>query len=1170
MHKIKRPLCGLFILFRKEKWKEMKKSILFLCVLLIEATNVFGQVEIRDELIEKEKKLSSNTNPNIKSILDYQKKQSDRAARYAELTGIPQLRYDLQGNPVQLIGVDESGTPLYLALDNAGAAVTTGANILRDGDLKLEGQGIQIGIWDGGGIGHSDFSDRIITSQGGANTHANHVTGTILSSGTGNASAKGMAPKATGHTFDFGSDLQEMVGLVSSLGSDLVLSNHSYGIITGWRFDNGWTWFGNASISSQEDFRFGFYSTNAAQWDNLAYTSPNYLIVKSAGNERSDTGNNPAFPADCNGGTGYDCISDVSTSKNILTVGAVNKISNYVDASSVGMSSFSSWGPTDDGRIKPDLVAAGVNLFSTSVNNGYTTLSGTSMATPNATGSLALLQELYKKRNNKFMRASALKALAIHSVKEAGGSPGPDYRFGWGLLDVKAAADLIQAEDGKAVAITDYVLESGKSINFKIYPKPNTKVKVTIAWTDLPGIPVSASLDPANLMLVNDLDVRISDDDGVAVFPWILTPANPEAAATRGDNLRDNVEKIEFDNPLLRPYTIAVTHKGTLATGAQTFSLILEYTPFVGNGNAFYWVGGSGNWNDPSHWSLQSGGVSANVLPGKDDRVFFDSNSFPDNESVISLAQNQEVYAFSWLSNKSATIGTNGFSLTTGTNLFLLNDLLSFNTGSEIKLTGVDPVSNTIDLANGEIENLTISINTENAYTLSNVGMIKKLNIAKGDVRFNDNTISTQEFSISNTDGGIVKLSGQSLTLNNPQSIDLTESNLQWDFVGDIVFDFSDIEATLNLGSTFVPVKVTGNNASLIFNQNFVLKELVANQSELYFNSNNATVNQLALGQSTLLSIASGKKLNLAQSISIQSDINNKISISSHGIGSNAILAIPGRTFYCFDHLNINKVNIDGSPFVNAGLNSIVTQSTGWLKRNCNDVVYPDFTLDQACVSSLIKVNNLSLGNPDAYEWDFGDVNVVNLTPANMINPSIVFNSVGNKVITLKATKNGETIIYQKTIEVLPNLLLKPVVNLVGSNLISSITSTNYQWFNNYEPIEGATLRSINYSGKAGAFAVSIANANCNIISEPFIIASIDENKSTMALAPNPASHEVCFKGEEEVTIASITNAIGQKVQGLIKLSRNCYSVSHLPNGVYVIKIKAGNQSKEYRLVKTD
>jgi hypothetical protein len=187
-----------------------------------------------------------------------------------------------------------------------------------------------------------------------------------------------------------------------------------------------------------------------------------------------------------------------------------------------------------------------------------------------------------------------------------------------------------------------------------------------------------------------------------------------------------------------------------------------------------------------------------------------------------------------------------------------------------------------------------------------------------------------------------------------------------------------------------------------------------------------------------------------------------------------------------------------------------------------------------------------------------------------MINPSVVFNSVGSKVITLKASKSGETFIYQKTIEVLPNVLQKPVVNLVGSNLISSITSTNYQWFNNYEPIEGSTLRSINYSGKAGAFAVSIANATCNIISEPFIIASIVEDKLAIALAPNPASQEICFKGEKEVSIISIMNAIGQKVEGLVKLNRNCYSVSNLQNGVYVIKIKAGNQSKEYRLVKTD
>src|SRR5690606_23634167 len=91
-------------------------------------------------------------------------------------------------------------------------------------------------------------------------------------------------------------------------------------------------------------------------------------IVWAAGNDRSDTGDgsHPA-PPDGNGGTGFDSIGPEGSAKNNITVGAVLKVPDYTGPSSVVMSAFSSWGPTDDGRIKPDLVAAGVSIFSTGV-----------------------------------------------------------------------------------------------------------------------------------------------------------------------------------------------------------------------------------------------------------------------------------------------------------------------------------------------------------------------------------------------------------------------------------------------------------------------------------------------------------------------------------------------------------------------------------------------------------------------------------------------------------------------------------------------------------------------------------------------------------------------------------------------------------------------------------
>ena len=501
------------------------------------------------------------------------------------------------GTVIELMYLSPNGKPVYYQTNNADAAITTGTNELHNGGslgLSLDGNGFTIGVWDEGKIRdtHEQFNGRVTSGDGttGLSDHSTHVCGTLIGDGVANSSAKGMAPSANVEGYNWTSDVAEMT---LAAASGMLISNHSYGTASGWFNDNfNYYWYG--SQGTLEDNSFGRYTNGALQWDAIAEAAPYYLIVKSAGNDRDDVApvsgtsytygdgtisNTSTDPHedDCNDGLGYDCIPTRGTAKNILTVGAVHDIANYTQANDANITTFSGWGPTDDGRIKPDICGNGQALISSIANNNssYGSASGTSMAAPNVAGSLALLQEHYQNVNGtgNFMRAATLKALVIHTANEAGTSAGPDYEFGWGVLNAEAAADLI-TENGT----TNNNIEEVTLPNNGVYTKhflnvfATSNFEVTIAWTDPAGTSFSG-LDNSSSTLVNDLDIVVTDNNNNTYYPYVLDPANPANAATTGNNSRDNVEKVYISSSTAFSYTITVTHKGTLVN-PQNFSII--------------------------------------------------------------------------------------------------------------------------------------------------------------------------------------------------------------------------------------------------------------------------------------------------------------------------------------------------------------------------------------------------------------------------------------------------------------------------------------------------------------------------------------------------------------------------------------------------------------------
>jgi len=202
-----------------------------------------------------------------------------------------------------------------------------------------------------------------------------------------------------------------------------------------------------------------------------------------------------------------------------------------------------------------------------------------------------LLTQFYKQLhpNASDPLASTLKGLVIETADSGTTNYGPSYRFGWGLMNTKTAATLINqdATNGLKNQIKEVLLPNGQYIQFPVVSagSTNSPLKITICWTDPVGSPNAVTnLNNPAPKLVNDLDLRIFAPNGATNFPWILNPdltnhtsAARSAAATKGDDSRNNVEQVYIPNPTNGIYTVKVTHKGNLqSNGVQWVSIVLS------------------------------------------------------------------------------------------------------------------------------------------------------------------------------------------------------------------------------------------------------------------------------------------------------------------------------------------------------------------------------------------------------------------------------------------------------------------------------------------------------------------------------------------------------------------------------------------------------------------
>ncbi len=610
----------------------MKPFLFFLLAPFV----VFSQTPAEREKIANtyDKEISHQLQLDAKKEYDFQQSLIDN---YKRLNSF-------QNSELKSLHRIENGLPIFYTIYNQGSSITIGTNkMYPNGSLGLSvtGSGITAGVWDGGKVRdtHQEFAGgKVILGDAAAtlNVHSTHVTGTVIALGVSPA-RRGIAYQAAAKTYDWDNDYAEML----AFGAEgYLVSNHSYGYVA----------------TDLPVYKFGSYDSASIEDDSVSNTYPFYQVVKAAGNDRD----NFSLTQVGNKG-GYDLLTGGSCSKNSLVVAAVEEVASYIDPSSVVMSSFSNFGPTDDGRVKPDISAKGVDVSSTSSlsNAAYSSLQGTSMAAPAITGMVVLLQKHYNNLNASYMRAATVRGLICHSAKEAGFNPGPDYEFGWGLADAEAAANIITNRNVSTI-VDEKNLANGATFTTQISIASTQKLKVTICWTDPVGNSNGSAEDNRTARLKNNLDLKILKD-GNTYYPWKLDVEDPVAAATNtADNDVDNVEKIEIPNAEPGVYTIQITHKANLIGGSQNYSLIANATngltlnndDYVYDNSVFIYPNPANSvLNYDVKNDVELSAININDISGKE--VFRNSNTL-GNSSIDISNLSSGVYFITFHSDKNS------------------------------------------------------------------------------------------------------------------------------------------------------------------------------------------------------------------------------------------------------------------------------------------------------------------------------------------------------------------------------------------------------------------------------------------------------------------------------------------------------------------------------------
>ena len=464
--------------------------------------------------------------------------------RHLELVPPPSQPEDINGRSIHRANLLDSDSPL---------------------GKKFDGTGVNILVRDDGQLGpHIDLQGRLDNSfaegEQELGTHGDGVGGIMGGAGNLDPTKKGMASGSKVYAVDYESDFQDET-LPLHIDQKVTITNTSY--------SNGC----NAG-----------YTLASQTVDQQIYENPALMHVFSAGNSN-----------------GLDCGYGAGNQWGNITGGhkmGKNSIATANLSANLTLEGSSSRGPAHDGRLKPDISAHGAGQNSLDPNNGYQEFGGTSAAAPGIAGCLTQLTHAYKSLHNDEQPPSALlKAMLLNTANDLG-NVGPDFRFGWGHVNIWRAFRTLELNRWKTGTV-----EQGADVTETIQIPSQTRLaRVMIVWADPPA------QEEASRALINDLDLTVAASSGPDYLPWRLDPTPDadilNAPAGKGRDSLNNVEQVAIENPVAGTYTVHI--KGTeVPFGPQRYYLVWEFL------------------NDELKITYPNGGEG--LVPGEVTRIYWDA-----------------------------------------------------------------------------------------------------------------------------------------------------------------------------------------------------------------------------------------------------------------------------------------------------------------------------------------------------------------------------------------------------------------------------------------------------------------------------------------------------------------------------------------------------------------